>query len=204
MSTFRISKAVLDSLDMGAERFTRNGRLSVTAEEINNHSSLTCFPQPAGENHYRLLAYLSHQFNGAQLVDVGTYQGMSALALASNPANAVISYDIVDGLTRDFSDLGNVTFVFGDILKAHPEAVRQTPLIFYDTSPHGGVDECLFYRHMGAVDFQGIAIFDDIHFNAGMEDFWAKISHPKLDLTPIGHNTGTGAVFFGEDRIEIC
>jgi hypothetical protein len=37
-----------------------------------------------------------------------------------------------------------------------------------------------------------------------MEDFWASIHHPKLDLTSVGHNTGTGAVFFGDDSIEVC
>ena len=51
------------------------------------------WPLRDGE-HYRLLTYLANQYNGINIIDAGTYQGLSALALAQNPNNKIWSYDI--------------------------------------------------------------------------------------------------------------
>jgi len=207
MNVIRAHKYSLDHLDMANDRFTANGRLTVTPEDAAANSSLTCFSQPAGENHYRLLAHLSYSLPGRTLLDIGTYQGMSALALAASKESTVVSYDIVNELTRNFSDLDNLDFVIGDILRAgqqHQDRLRDAALVFFDISPHSGADEYVFYRHLVDVGFGGIALFDDIYLNPGMRDFWTIVCHPKSDLTSVGHNTGTGAVFFGEDRIEVA
>ena len=44
--------------------------------------------------------------------------------------------------------------------------------------------------------FTGILLVDDINLNDQMRRVWADISRPKLDITSIGHHTGTGAVLF--------
>ena len=48
------------------------------------------------KEHYKLLAYLSSFFNNETIVDIGTYRGLSALALSYNSSNKIITYDIID------------------------------------------------------------------------------------------------------------
>jgi hypothetical protein len=46
-------------------------------------------------NHYSLLAYLSNKINNGIIVEVGSYLGVSSIALANNSSNKVITYDIL-------------------------------------------------------------------------------------------------------------
>ena len=55
-------------------------------------SHAVTFCQPRGE-HYKLLSYISQQYNGITILDVGTLRGASCLALAQNKNNKVITYD---------------------------------------------------------------------------------------------------------------
>ena len=47
-----------------------------------------------GNEHYKLLAYLSTLFNNELLIDLGTYRGLSALAMSYNQKNKVFTFDI--------------------------------------------------------------------------------------------------------------
>lgn len=47
----------------------------------------------AGKEHYKLLAYLSHKIIGL-IIELGTHYGTSSMALAENPSNIIITYDI--------------------------------------------------------------------------------------------------------------
>ena len=42
-----------------------------------------------GRQHYRLLMYLTNQFNNVDIFDIGTHRGSSALALSHNKKNKV-------------------------------------------------------------------------------------------------------------------
>ena len=53
------------------------------------------FAQITGQ-HYKLLTYVSHLFDGKTILDVGTYDGGSCLALAQNKKNTIITYDVVN------------------------------------------------------------------------------------------------------------
>src|SRR5262245_10780267 len=76
--------------------------------------------RPPGQEHYRLLAYLSTQFERATFCDIGTGGGHSALALSFSPANRVVSFDVANcrSLSREES-LTNVEFLLGECLQ-HP------------------------------------------------------------------------------------
>ena len=39
----------------------------------------------AGREHYKLMSYISYKYNNSLLLDIGTYRGLSALSLSSNP-----------------------------------------------------------------------------------------------------------------------
>lgn len=78
-------------------------------------------------------------------------------------------------------------------------------LINLDVAPHDGITEREYLAELERVEFRGILILDDIACAEypGLRALWESIDRPKSDLTAIGHVTGTGAVFYGEDRIEI-
>ena len=53
---------------------------------------------PSGQQEYHLYSYLSIFFNNTVILDIGTFDGRSAVALSHNPTNHVISYNIVDDI----------------------------------------------------------------------------------------------------------
>ena len=61
---------------------------------------------------------------------------------------------------------------------------------------HDGKFENIFYDHLISSGYKGILFCDDIHLNPHMESFWNRITHEKVDMTSIGHNTGSGLVIF--------
>ena len=66
----------------GAENFTKNNNM---LHDIN------CKP---GVEHYKLLSYISLQYENELLVEIGSWIGAGVLGLAFNSKNYVITYDI--------------------------------------------------------------------------------------------------------------
>ncbi len=66
-----------------------------------------------------------------------------------------------------------------------------------DVDPHDGIQERDFFKFFEEIGYEGIVVLDDIYVNKEMNDFWNNIKQPKLDLTDIGHWSGTGIVLFG-------
>ncbi|MGE0042232.1 MAG: hypothetical protein AB7H88_20380 [Vicinamibacterales bacterium] len=152
------------------------------------------FPGEPGREHYKLLAHLSTLYTGVTLVDIGTDAGCSAMALSHNPANRVISYDLVNRRRTDI-ELPNVEFRVGDALADAAEWLA-TPLISLDVD-HDGTYEDVFYAHLTTAGYKGTLLLDDVYLNDAMRRFWGSITHQKADITPVGHWSGTGIVFFG-------
>mmetsp|Transcript_19782 Transcript_19782/g.47223 ORF Transcript_19782/g.47223 Transcript_19782/m.47223 type:complete len:238 (+) Transcript_19782:1447-2160(+) len=109
------------------------------------------------------------------------------------------------------SALPNVDFRAVDIFSNSTEAadaralLLQADIVFVDTA-HLGDFEADVYTFLHDHGFRGLLLLDDIHWtsNPAMEVLWQTvITHPnKLDLTSIGHSSGTGAVNFG-GRLEL-
>ena len=142
--------------------------------------------------HYDLLSTLSEQYNGVKLYDIGTYKGLSALALSSNQKNLVISYDI--GYFVTIKQPTNVEFRIGNFY--YDKEMLSSPLIMFDIDPHDGLQEKQFIENLINVGYKGTVIFDDIHLNDGMKDFWNSVIQEKHDYTQYGHWSGTGVVIF--------
>lgn len=187
-----IKKSDLNLLDMN------NGNDAVHLTEMHQY-----YVSPAGSEHYRLLYQLAKSVNGKTFLDIGTYKGSSALALSNNKTNMVYSYNIINQLDCEFHDISNIVFVIKDVLLEPSEVLLNADCIVYDIAPHNGTDEFGFYEYMKMIGYGGIAIFDDIHLNPSMDNFWNKIDLQKIDLTELGHSSGTGAVFFGNERIIV-
>jgi hypothetical protein len=149
-----------------------------------------------GEEHYTLLAHFSTLFNNATLLDVGTYKGCSALALSYNDKNQVVSFDVREGLKRLYSLPSNVKFMLEDITDdKFNDLILSSPFILLDTD-HDGPFEHKFYNHLKSLSYKGILMLDDIYLNEPMKTFWDNITEEKIDLSHIGHHSGTGLVIF--------
>ena len=70
-----------------------------------------------------------------------------------------------------------------------------SPLILLDTA-HDGVFEQQLYGTLVAGQYDGLLLLDDIYLNPTMQGFWERIGLEKIDLTPLGHWSGTGLVRF--------
>jgi hypothetical protein len=187
----------------------KNKILNVTIEELNlidlsqyseqsknTGAPVHWFYLPAGREHYRLLAFISQQVQNKELVDIGTYQGSSAIALAFNQKNRVISFDLFKNSLIDLINIKNIQFKIDNVLSdIYTSILLNSPVIFLDTD-HDGVFEQLLYDHLHNIGYEGILILDDIHLNSEMKFFWNSISKEKYDLTKKGHWSGTGIVIF--------
>ena len=163
---------------------------------IQNELYRGYFIQEAGSEHYKLLAFLSSLFNDCQLFDIGTHIGGSSIALAYNPNNLVISYDI-DNFTELKDPPSNIHFQIGDFRK--DDDVLSSPLIFIDAH-HNGTDEKEFHQFFLNNNYKGVVLWDDIYLNPEMRDFWGSVTTEKYDLTAVGHGTGTGMIIYSGSK----
>lgn len=160
------------------------------------------------QQHYRLLAHLPLLLPfGKTVIDIGTHQGDSALAL-SYAARRVESFDVVDK-TNGRPRPENVHYHLEDLFDPETrERWRRTLLnsgiIVIDIDPHEGTREYELVKWLHENDYRGLIVLDDIWFFKPMRDnIWYRIkaSH-KADATALGHWSGTGIVSFDE-RVEL-
>lgn len=177
--------------------------LSITREELNaidfgfyaEMADEIRIPQhwfflEAGVEHYRLLAFISSVYDNQFLLDIGSYQGDSAIALSHNKKNRVLSYDVVQQPEIRRIHTQGIEFRVGDILE-FPEVILSAPFIMLDTY-HEGEYEDKFIKLLNEINYQGLVLFDDIYLNDAMRKMWADLPNEKYDLSHIGHHSGTG------------
>lgn len=188
-----ITKEALNSIDISSHK-----------EPVNWTPAVEYFEKPAGDEFYRLIAYIAeHMPSGSLLLDIGTYFGLSACALASNKACNVKSYDIYDHITDNpdlltIKNVSNIEYLLKDCMEDET-ALASAKLIVLDVDPHDGVQETDIFAKLRSVGFKGVVILDDIKLNDGMKTFWAEIPERKVDVTAYGHWSGTGIVYFSDD-----
>jgi predicted O-methyltransferase YrrM len=163
--------------------------------------------------HYKLLAGLVMSIAPRVVIEVGTFTGLSALAIRQTlPVNArLTTFDIVpwhrfpatclrpddfeDGrLVQEIADLGDAN-AFG----RYAALLRSADVIFVD-GPKDGRFERLFFDRLARLTLpkRPLLVLDDIRVWS-MLALWRRIDRPKLDLTSFGHWSGTGLIDW-EDR----
>src|SRR5688572_17960122 len=165
---------------------------------------LTVWP---GE-HYKLPAGLMRVLKPAVAIEVGTAEGLSALAMKKYmPEGArVVTFDIVpwdqisDTILRreDFlgdgieQRLGNLAD--RDVFEANRELIESAEFLFID-GPKDNKFEWTLLEYLKTAKFRKppILMFDDTRLWS-MLKFWRELPYPKLDLTSFGHSSGTGLV----------
>lgn len=172
------------------------------------HSFSRFYRLGMGQEHYKLLAFLSSQCDKNDVIyDIGTHVGFSALALAFNPDVNVITYDLVNHIqTKETcaKHCNNITFKLADCTQpGEIEALGKASIIFLDVDPHDGIQEPYIFQAIQKAGFRGIMLVDDIHLNEGMKKFWDWIPLKKYDVTRYGHFSGTGVVVFDETAYDV-
>ncbi len=146
----------------------------------------------AGEEHYRFLYHISNWFNNETIFEMGTGQGGSALCLAQNSTNTIITYDVENRFCIAKPD--NVECSFTDYL-TDPRLLTAS-LIFFDIGEHDGVLEKQLYDFLVVNNYKGMTVWDDIHLTDGCKEFWNSVTKTKRDITTLGHASGTGVIIF--------
>lgn len=167
---------------------------------VNRHALST---RQNNKEHYELLACISYFMNNKLIIDAGTYQGLSAAHLAVNTSNKIVSYDIEDkNVNLEWISKPNITFkkmaVLDDL-----EFVLCSDLIFLDIDPHDGIQEQLISDALIKRNYTGVVIADDIHYFEGMRTWWKSLPGIKIDLTSLGHFSGTGLWILPSTKVDI-
>lgn len=185
MNLHSVTNQVLDGIDMSQIQ-------KDSYQDVNNFIS-----EKSGQNHYRLLAYISTLFQNKKLLDIGTFRGWSALALGYNKSNTVISYDVCDSFfPKDPAQCKeNIEYRVGNFLD-DKDLILETPFIFLDVDPHDGIQEAVIFTKLSEIGFRGVVMLDDIHYFEGMNKFYNNLTQRKIDLTNIGNSKGSAIVYF--------
>lgn len=174
-----------------------------------------------GHSHYALLHYLTRAYGDAcrPVVDIGTRYVASSLALGASgtPVHTFdlpTSHERVDafrGLPEhewqsQLQDAGvHVDFHNTHVLQLSDaefaQTIASTWLILLDThhKPYTIPFEREFVERLRQSNFQGLLVLDDIHLSPEMEEWWAELQsqgYRTLDVTVVGHSSGTGIVDF--------
>ena len=182
--TIKLDKDAIKSLDVS----------HLAEQSLNKNDWLT-----AGQSEYRLYAWLSTQFNNTTILDVGTRTGGSALALSYNETNNVMSYDLQEQGASSGISKSNVQFNIKDFREDDTLDFDNISIIMLDVDPHDGVQEEEMFEWLEEKEWKGLVLLDDIGPQwPEIEDFWNRITFPKLNVTEVGHMSGTGLVNFDE------
>ena len=158
--------------------------------------------------HYRLLAGLVGALGARRVIEIGTFTGMSALALLEAlpadgqlttfdvkpwreiPETWLTQADFATGrLAQEIADIGAP-----GVVARYRDLFAEADFIFID-GPKDGATEPKFLAALESVALarDPIVMFDDIRV-LNMVAFWRGVARPKLDLTSFGHWSGTGLV----------
>jgi predicted O-methyltransferase YrrM len=154
-----------------------------------------------GKEHYKLLSYIVKNYLNKDdlIIDIGTFIGLSALALSCN-GNRVVSYDVKDNIPDDkltIKNIDNIEYIIGDCLD-DKELLLRSKLIMLDID-HSGIEEEKILNMLRENNYKGIVIMDDINIFEPMKQLWDSIKEKKYELTKYGHWSGTGIILFSED-----
>ena len=161
----------------------------------------------SGQQEYRLYSYLSTLFNYTTILDIGTYNGRSAVSLSHNENNKVISYNITDNIKDNSHKIytkSNIEFRIKNILDdLDKEFLKDVKIVLIDID-HFYTIEKMMIDKLKDLGYDGIILIDDIihpslkEFEA-MQKLWNEIEDEKYDITKYGHWSGTGLVNLSKD-----
>lgn len=182
-------------------------------ECIINESVLKEVPELRhNRNHYCFLTSTATALNAKIVIDIGTASGSSITAFLLAPSvKFVHSFDInplednKEWVSKEsFHHITNylaqrkdnwVQHVSDLTLKSnfttYASIFEQADIILVDIDHSGTSEQVLLNYFESTVKKDCLIIWDDIRVST-LQQFWDKMSHPKLDVGSIGHSSGTG------------
>ena len=166
------------------------------------------YEEKSGIQEYRLYSYLSTFFNKITILDIGTFDGRSAVALSHNENNKIISYDIFNHINNNHHQIytkKNISFNIKNVLDdLNEEMIKNVKIVMIDID-HYETIETLIINKLKQLNFSGFIILDDITkhpdpvMNSCMNKLWDNITDTKYDFTKYGHWSGTGIIVMNDD-----
>lgn len=154
--------------------------------------------------HYAFLRALTQHLEPQLVLDIGTYHGASALAMAPG-SGQLITYDIVsldaigNGYTSLADDYPSVTQRIGDLADAdyfasQRDEIANADLVLIDGPKDGHFEYVVVPQLIATMKRDSLLIMDDIRF-ANMQVLWRSLTKPRIDIGSFAHSSGTGVVF---------
>jgi hypothetical protein len=182
-------------------------------ENIKLNNTVEEYKKSAGDENYKLFAYLANEITNGTIIDITTDK-LSSGAFANNINNKVYMFDILncisDNEKKNLWPNNNVIYsnenITDDTIRdKFKDLILNSSIISIDYHPHNGIFEYNFYQWLKENNYKGLLIFDDIHYFKEMRDnLWHKIpSSEKYDVTKFGHWSGTGLVVFNGQKIDL-
>lgn len=214
------------NLDLTLLDLTLENILNLGVSFLNDNTNISYIndvQKLPGDEHYLFLAALGMQMKNKTIIELGTHNGRSAISLnygnlKNHNDNTIITYDINNFLLPNIFDNTNIIFKMDNLFDNktrddNKEFILSSDLIFIDVDPHEGVVEFEMYTWLKENNYKGLILFDDIHLGVGhlgvftgncMQQFWDKVDDKyKIDLTHVGHYSGTGLVCFCFENYNI-
>lgn len=158
--------------------------------------------------HYKILKAICLDRKPDLVIEIGTFEGPSALALLQGmgKTSKLITFDIVPWqkiattclAEEDFKD-GRLQQVISDLsiksdFEKYQKLFEQADIIFLD-GPKNIEFETKFLSNLSEIHTKNdlLLVIDDIR-KWNMLKIWKQLDRPKLDFTSFGHWSGTGLV----------
>lgn len=158
--------------------------------------------------HYKLMAGFVKVLQPKVLIEIGTDTGLSSLAMKKYlpPDGKLVTFDLRPWREVPEHDLVEADFADGrleqriadladpDVFEENRSLLQRAQLFFID-GPKNLTFETALMKHLRTIQFDQppILIFDDTRLTS-MLKFWYELPMPKLDLTGLGHWSGTGMI----------
>lgn len=177
-----------------------------------------------GQEHYALIHWIMFTYGDCRhVVDIGTRYVASSIALSSSGHN-VETFDLPASVERleafrsvpeaqwkeryAATGAGKISFNNLDLITIPEDEFKRffnTWLVMLDTAhlPDTVPFERELMVRIHQIGFKGIMVLDDIHLNSEMRKWWSellrdqeKFGFKAIDVTSMGHVTGTGLLDF--------
>ena len=170
--------------------------LSILEKYTEWSSQKQYFLLEPGKELYKFLAYLSNNFQNSTIINIGTGDGLDALALSYNENNKVITYDYQDIIPNNVESIKtkdniiiNVKDFMDDI-----EILIKSSLILINIHPHDGYEEQVIIDYLLENKYTGLIVLSNTNVTSGMKTLWENIENRKYDITRYGFWGGTGII----------
>lgn len=164
--------------------------------------------------HYKLLAALVQTMQPKRIVEIGTAEGLSALALKKflPPPSKIVTFDIVPWteypnsalVPGDFED-GRLKQIVADladlgVARQYASLLGEADVVFMDAAKDGRMEEVFLDNFsLAGLKENALIVFDDIRL-LEMLPIWRRLALTKMDFTSFGHWSGTGLALWTQSK----